>query len=375
MKIILIDADLLDGKSNFPNLALMKISSYYKHKGKQVELLRSYSEHWTAETVYVSKVFDSTKVPIGRIQLRSHMIYFGGTGWGEELPDLPSEIEHSAPDYSLYKDYIEARIREGDNPKKYENYTKYSIGFLTRGCFRKCSFCVNKKYDKAFKASDPSEFVDSERKRIILLDDNFLAYPEWWQLLDEIESYGKPFQFNQGLDIRLLTNRSAIRFANAKTFGDIIFAFDSMKDSELIDKKLRLWRQFSNKSTKLYVLCGFESQDERDIESVFERIEIIARHRCIPYLMRHADYKGCQFEGLYVQLARWCNQPKFFKKTTFREFCQLRQAEMKSNRKCSAIVALEQFEELFPHIAEKWFDVKFWNNSTNRKFRTAQNKN
>lgn len=360
MKIMLIDADLLDGKSNFPNLALMKISSYYKQKGEQVELLRSYSEHWLAETVYVSKVFDSTKVPLWNIRTRSGVAYIGGTGWGEELSDLPSDIEHSAPDYNLYDDYIEERIRAGDNPKKYDNYTKYSIGFTTRGCFRKCDFCVNKKYNRAFKASDPDEFVDPEKKRIILLDDNFLAYHDWWRLLDKIESYGKPFQFNQGLDIRLLTNRSAIRFADAKTFGDIIFAFDSMKDAELIDKKLQLWRQFSNKPTKLYVLSGFESNDEKDIESVFQRIEIIAKHRCIPYLMRHENYNDSQFRDLYVQLARWCNQPKFFKKTTFREFCQLRQQEIKTDRKCSAVLAIERFENKFPQIAEKWFDVKFW---------------
>lgn len=238
---------------------------------------------------------------------------------------------------------------------------------MTRGCFRKCEFCVNKKYDRAFKASNPAEFVDSHRKRILLLDDNVLACPDWWDLLNQIEAFGKPFQFNQGLDIRLLTNRSAVRFADAKTFGDIIFAFDSMKDAQIIDRNLWLWRRFSNKTTKLYVLCGFESQDENDIVSVFERLKIIMKHDCLPYLMRHEQYKKSKFRSLYIQLARWCNQPWLFRKMSFREFCERDQKTIRTGRVGAALKALKEFEEEFPLIAAMHFDLKYseqvWRNS------------
>ncbi len=49
MKIGLID---IDGK--IPNLALMKVSSYYKSQGEQVEFLKSSS---TYDRIYASTIF------------------------------------------------------------------------------------------------------------------------------------------------------------------------------------------------------------------------------------------------------------------------------------------------------------------------------
>lgn len=61
----------------------------------------------------------------------------------------------------------------------HSSYTDFSIGFLTRGCFRKCPFCVNRNESKVFKYSELSDFLDSDRKVISLLDDNFLGYAGW----------------------------------------------------------------------------------------------------------------------------------------------------------------------------------------------------
>lgn len=67
-------------------------------------------------------------------------------------------------------------------------FTDYSIGFLTRGCFRKCPFCVNKNYEKVEIHAPLSEFYDPTRKKICLLDDNFLGHPEWERMLNEIKT-------------------------------------------------------------------------------------------------------------------------------------------------------------------------------------------
>ena len=69
--------------------------------------------------------------------------------------------------------------------------------------------------------------------------------------------YGKPFQLRQGLDCRLLTKAKAQKLANANYHGDYIFAFDNIDDSELISRKLKLWRRHCDKRTMVYVLCGF----------------------------------------------------------------------------------------------------------------------
>ena len=358
MKIGLIDADLLNNASRHPNLAILKMSGYYKSLGHDVMLLEDYDTTDNYDLVCISKVFSSTNVP--EFIFNKSNIKLGGTGfYWDNAPDLPYEIEHHMPDYHIYDNYINSKIKSGAKRSYYQDYLDYSIGFSSRGCFRKCSFCVNKKYDKAQKHSPISEFLDTTRKGIYLWDDNFLACSHWEEILDNLEATKKPFQFRQGLDVRLLTDKKAQRLSKTKYHGDFIFAFDNIKDRDLIEDKLSLWRKYTDKSTKLYVLCAFESQDENDINNIFERINILAKYKCLPYIMRYEKYKDSDLEGVYTQIARWCNQPNFFKKKSFREFCEVNQKYVKT-KKCAAMVALEYFENKYPEIANKWFDKKFW---------------
>ena len=364
MKIGIIDADLMDNGTRHPNLALMKISAYYKEQGHEVKLIHnSYMELFEYEKIYLAKVFSFTEVPEWVLQRDNVVI--GGTGF---YPDggenLPYEIEHHKPDYSLYNEYVEEQLKIGRKRNTLEDYIDYSIGFSTRGCFRKCKFCVNKKYDKASKHSPISEFLDESRPYLYLWDDNFFAYPDWEQILDDIEATGKPFQFRQGLDLRLMTDRKAKRFNNTNYRGDFIFAFDHLEDKDRIIEKIQLWKRYSSKICKLYVLCGFESQDEKDIENAFERIKILMEYGCMPYIMRYEDYKKSKYRSMYIELARWCNQPQFYKKKSFREFCEANQMYKKDqSTNCSAYQAMLDFERDFPEIAAKYFDLKFENES------------
>ena len=364
MKIGIIDADLMDNGTRHPNLALMKISGYYKEQGHEVKLIHnSYMELFEYEKIYLAKVFSFTEVP--EWVLQGDNVVIGGTGF---YPDggenLPYEIEHHKPDYSLYNEYVEEQLKIGRKRNTLEDYIDYSIGFSTRGCFRKCKFCVNKKYDKASKHSPISEFLDESRPYLYLWDDNFFAYPDWEQILDDIEATGKPFQFRQGLDLRLMTDRKAKRFNNTNYRGDFIFAFDHLEDKDRIIEKIQLWKRYSSKICKLYVLCGFESQDEKDIENAFERIKILMEYGCMPYIMRYEDYKKSKYRSMYIELARWCNQPQFYKKKSFREFCEANQMYKKDqSTNCSAYQAMLDFERDFPEIAAKYFDLKFENES------------
>ena len=69
-KIGLIDADLLDNGTRHPNLALMKMSGYYKEKGCDVSLIESYDEITANDyegiknydAIFISKVFDFSKI-------------------------------------------------------------------------------------------------------------------------------------------------------------------------------------------------------------------------------------------------------------------------------------------------------------------------
>lgn len=354
MKIGIIDADLLDRGTRYPNLALEKISGYYKSKGNEVELLLNYEDITKYDQVFISKVFEFTKTP----DLSEYSnIEIGGTGFfGINADDLPYEIEHHMPDYNLYDKYIDEEIKRGIKPSKFSDYKDGSIGFVTRGCFRKCPFCVNRKYDKALKHSEITEFLDESRKYIYFWDDNFLAYSNWKEELEKIKNTNKYFQFRQGLDIRLLTEEKAKILSEMKYYGDYIFAFDHIKDRDLIENKLKIWKKYCKKTTKLYVLVAYESQDVDDIVNAFERIVILMKHGCLPYIMRYKDYEDSDMRGMYITLARWCNQPSMFKKNSFREYCR----DVKSNGiGRSAYKYMSEFENKYPEIAKKYFDLRF----------------
>ena len=84
------------------------------------------------------------------------------------------------------------------------------------------------------------------------------------------------------------------------------------------------------------------------------------RHHCLPYIMRHANYQNSKYRGLYVTIARWCNQPNFLKKKSFREYCEANQ-EYKKNQStlCSSMVSMLEFEKEHPEIAARYFDMKW----------------
>jgi hypothetical protein len=358
-RIGIIDADLLDNGTRHPNLALMKISAFQKQSNNEITLLENYDNINEFDQVFISKVFSFTKVPVDLANYNN--IRKGGTGFypngGRALSNL---IEHHYPDYHLYDKYIEGQVQKGKDKKRFKDYLNYSIGFATRGCFRQCDFCVNKKYDHVFRHASVEEFLNKDRFGIYLWDDNIFGYSKWESVFDELDETGKPFQFRQGLDIRLVTDKKARRLSKVKYHGDFIFAFDHIKDKKLIIRKLDLWRKYTYKTTKLYVLCAYESQDELDIANTFERIRVLMKFGCLPYIMRYESYLNSKFKGMYVQLARWCNQPQFFKKKSFREFCIANQDYHKNKSTyCASYKAMIDFEKKFPSIAKKYFDLRY----------------
>lgn len=380
MKIGIIDADLIGReKHRFPNLACEKISGYWKSQKAEVHLLLDYLLPNDYDHIYISKVFTDTEVP--PLPTDSDRIHIGGTGFFFDKADnLPDYIEHHMPDYHLYDEWIESEVTYAENEAKkagkefnkaafmvqFKEYTDYSIGFITRGCFRKCKFCVNQKYDRVFTHSPLREFYDPSRKKICLLDDNFFGYPQWKTAMEELIATGKPFKFKQGLDERLLTDEKCKMLFSSNYDGDMTFAFDNVSDYDLIHSKLKLIRKYApSKSIKFYVLVGFESVDAKDIENFFKRIELLMKYKCLPYVMRYQDknrtpWKESKLKKLYIAMARWGNQPSIFKKMSFRQFCEANQALHKTKGSlCSSMKAMTEFEAENPEIAKRYFDLRY----------------
>lgn len=365
MHIGIIDADLVGRKRHrFPNLACMKISSYHKSLGDTVELLLNYDDtEGKYDKIYLSKVFTDTWVKEGFIDRNN--VEYGGTGfYFDKAPKLSYEIEHSKPDYDLYKEWVEEKLNSGVKPLELKEYTDYSIGFITRGCFRKCAFCVNQKYNKVFEHSPLDEFLDLSKPKICLLDDNFLGCPNWKELLQQLKATGKPFKFKQGLDERLLTDDKCIEIFNSRYDGEITFAFDNISDRDIIERKLELIRKHTNKkSIKFYVFCGFNHDNPHtyteefwvnDIRDLFERMRILSKYMCLPYVMRYKDYELSPYRGIYINVARWANQPSFYKKKSFYEYCTMDAHKGKATEKY-----LIEFMEKYPEIANEYFYLKW----------------
>lgn len=369
MKIGIIDADLISRKNhNFPNLALMKISGYQKTFGHDVELISSYQDispngffMKSFDKIFISMAFTNSFVPKDVLNL-SNVIY-GGTGFFyDKAPKLPHEIEHHFPDYHLYDKWMKNEMRFNHKPAKYfKYYTDFSIGFTTRGCFRQCEFCVNRNEKHVYIHSPLDEFHDKNRKKICLLDDNVFGLPKYWiNIFEELIATNKPFQYKQGLDIKILTEQKAEILLRSKYEGDYIFAFDNYRDKKIIERKIKIFKKYMpNKIPKFYVFCAYDRKDkwdtdfwENDIVEIFERLKILMKYKCLPYLMRFERWETSPFPYIYASLATWCNQPSPFKKMSFIQFL-------------SAFPSIENFKYFlsfkrkYPHIVEKYFDLRY----------------
>lgn len=358
-QVAVIDADLVGRKKHrFPNLVCMKISGYHKELGNKVELKTDYDGLDSFDQVYLAKVFTDTEIPKQLLSLPN--LKYGGTGFFyDKAPALPPEIEHHLPDYHLYDDWVSTEINRGQRAAQFSYYQDYSIGYLTRGCFRRCPFCVNQNYRRVMKHSPLKEFFDPTRKKICLLDDNFLGFPGWEALLDELQQTGRRFQFRQGLDERLLNDRVCSKLFSSKYDGDYIMAFDNLKDAPIIRRNMEIARKYTDKVIKFYVLSGFDYTGnwdanfwEKDIFSLMERIKILMELRCLPYIMRFAKYKESPYAGFYTTVARWCNQPRFYKKLSLMEFAEL------NGKNSAAYRHIMEFRRAYPSI-EEYLNLNF----------------
>jgi radical SAM superfamily enzyme YgiQ (UPF0313 family) len=198
---------LIDVDSKIPNLALMKISSYYKSLGEQVEFVQQDRQY---EKIHASAIFTKSKDKCLKLQgIYKDKIEIGGTGWDIEKK-LPDEIEYIKPDYNLYTaEMIYKRIRgigtRESKMKKAETIVNAGIGFTSRGCIRNCAFCFVPKKEGCFKqVAEIKDLIKTKSNVLILNDNNLTADPNCIDKLKEIKDRGLIVDINQGCDVRLI---------------------------------------------------------------------------------------------------------------------------------------------------------------------------
>ena len=284
MKIAILAAD-----SKIPNLALMKLSAYHKAKGDIVEpYIPLFQNEY--DRLYISKVFKFSPEPgyLPGCEILKH-----GTGYDLKTV-LPAEAENTFPDYEIYK-------------------CEYAMGFTSRGCIRKCKFCVvPEKEGKPKLVGDIYDFWNGQRE-LMLLDNNLTCLPDHFEtILKQMIKEKVRVDFSQGLDIRLLTEEMAALLSKVRLWKQIHFAWDSMKYENEVRRGIEILRKTMPLSRVMfYVLIGFDTTPEEDLY----RVEALRGLGVDPFVMPFDKADPYQ-----KRFARWVNHKAIFKTVEWKNY-------------------------------------------------------
>lgn len=304
MKIGLIG---LDGK--LPNLALMKLSTFWKGQGAQVFLDEAVPRD--ADRVYVSVIFAKSRKKAEA--LRSHFtgeLHYGGTGW-DVTTTLPAEVEACRPDFALYRaEQIERRIQGGIGSreakrKKAEEITAAGIGFLSRGCVRTqaaCPFCVVPvKEGPLRQVAELDDILNPASNRLILLDNNLGASPSGVAVLEEIARRNLVVDITNGVDVRLMTPEFAQALGRVRLWRSLCFAWDQPQHEAAVRRGIATLSRHVRKGKQMcFMLVGFRSSWEEDLH----RFHTLVGEGISPYVM---VYNQRQDDARLRHFARWVN--------------------------------------------------------------------
>ena len=280
-----------DGK--WPNLALAKLCAWHRAQGDTVEWFMALDRY---DRVYASKVFTDTP----------HDFYLpndaerGGTGYGNATKArvLPDEVESTRPDFSPWPRW------------------RKSMGFSTRGCVRRCAFCVVPAKEGQFRVvADFSDLWDGKSSELLLLDGNATAAPieHFRDMCIASKIHDVEIEFNQGLDCRLFARSHAHWLALAVTKRYIHFAFDSLAVEGAVRRTVKLCQSegIAPRRLMFLTLVGFDSTPEEDTY----RIDLLRSLGVNPFVMPFNRRDRYQKD-----LARWCNSVVARQSCTFAEY-------------------------------------------------------
>jgi len=269
-------------------------------------------EIYEADKVYASCIFTKNRHKVENLLGLRPDIVAGGTGYDYSIK-LPPQIDSMRP--------------------------LINYGFTLRGCFRQCPFClVWRSEGKPKVDGDIYTIWDGQNKFIVLFDNNPYAIPEHFEMIcRQTIREELAVDWNQGMDIRILTLHIIELLNKVKLKSGIRFAFDYPELEPIIREKVALLRQYyKRRYIFFYVLVGFNTTFEQDLH----RCNVLRELGCRPYIMRHENTPK---EKRYVRLAEWCNQFWTFAKYDFKTFCkeyEARNDEIAAKRCCQEVMEL-----------------------------------
>jgi len=274
-------------------LGLLKLYSYRKRLGDDVRITscKITPKDFTPDEICFSPLFlFNAEKDIGYIRAFQNRFKKAKIKIGGVMATMRPE---------LFKEHIpEAEIFTGLQPE-FDDETPcyeamgmdFSFGFTSRGCVRKCPWCVVPKIEgKIYTNEKWKNALAPGHKHFIAIDNNVLACgPEWMEeVLSEMSERNMTVDFNQALDCRLFVKDEGFIkvFKKYKKHMPIIrFAWDSKASSKAALETLKMMKshKYSGEG-RWYMLYGFKDTPEE----IWNRIKTITDygHKVKPMIYR-----------------------------------------------------------------------------------------
>lgn len=290
----------IDGK--LPNLALMKLSHFYKSQGHEVYFQHSVTRSMFEpdyDLIFGSAIFSTSEKKVQLFRAHFPSAKIGGTGSGEKwtVEDFTGDYP-DLYDYSIYPDF------------------RHSMGFSQRGCRLRCKFCVvPTKEGKNRSANGIYDIWRGEPypKNLLLLDNDFFGQSDWREKSEEIICGGFKICFAQGINVRLIDEDAAIAIGKMKYSDDqfkkkrIYTAWDNYKDWAIFAKGIGFLIGAGVKADDImvYMLCNYWSKGlTPDVWYRFnEMVKIGLRPYPMVYEIHKADAEIKAFQTWVIRRA------------------------------------------------------------------------
>jgi hypothetical protein len=260
--------------SQFPPVGLLKLSTLEKNMGNTTELIRKNNfPKKKPDKIYVTSLFTWAWRPVWEAVRKCKSWYpdveitLGGL-YASLMPEhaklsgadiifkgLNQEAEEVLPDYSL--------VPKWDG----------SIIFASRGCKNKCIYCAVPKLEGKICSEKKSikKFIWTGHKKLIFFDNNILAMRYWEEIFNEVIELKMGVDYNQGLDARLIEDKSASLIAKMN-IPTIRLAYDHPDQKEDVEKAIKLLSEKGKdqRSILVYTLFNYTESPEDFLQRVLE---------------------------------------------------------------------------------------------------------
>lgn len=278
------------GKTSYPPLGLMKISTMLRRRHSNCEIFHQVGNDipqglheprtiyitslftWDVDKVIDSIYFYHRKFPRARIRV-------GGIS-ASLLPDYIHSKTGVKPHQGILKS---AEVCPPDYSLSFGRKISSSFSFTSRGCVRNCKFCNVKILEpEYFTKNNWERDIDENLPAITFWDNNWLASPNIESDCKKLEKFGKRVDFNQGLDARLFDKDKAEMLSKIN-LNPVRFAFDDISYERSIRKAIKLSKKYFQSEIRVYVLYNFKDTPE----DFYHRIDLLNREGVLAFPMQY----------------------------------------------------------------------------------------